>query len=206
MLKSNTLRPGKGINSDTRVYHMRMIKSMGVGESIVFYYPRMIAVHNMNEKVGVMDPKSGRVFLPSLVRDSYARLNPTGAYLLENGHKMYFWLGHEIPAQFLLDVFGVQTLDEVNPNQRHLPELDTMTSSQLRMIRTYMQAQRGRYLDLVIIRQGKDQPEHEMSNLLVEDKNNEAMSYVDYLPTIHRMIQTEVTTRPHEVHTSIWSR
>ncbi|KAF9382274.1 COPII coat Sec23p-Sfb3p heterodimer component [Mortierella sp. AD011] len=206
MLKSNTLRPGKGINSDTRVYHMRMIKSMGVSESIVFYYPRMIAVHNMNEKVGVMNPTSGRVFLPSLVRDSYARLNPTGAYLLENGHKMYLWLGHEIPAQFLLDVFGVQTLDEVNPTQRHLPELDTMTSSQLRMIRTYMQAQRGRYLDLVIIRQGKDQPEHEMSNLLVEDKNNEAMSYVDYLPTIHRMIQTEVTTRPHEVHTSIWSR
>ncbi|KAF8951794.1 COPII coat Sec23p-Sfb3p heterodimer component, partial [Entomortierella lignicola] len=89
---------------------------------------------------------------------------------------------------------------------RHLPELNSITSNQLRLIRTYMQSQRGRYLDLIIVRQGKDQAELEMSNLLVEDKNNEAMSYVDYLPTIHRMIQTEVTTRPHEVHTSIWSR
>ncbi len=90
--------------------------------------------------------------------------------------------------------------------QRHLPELGTTTSSQLRMIRVYLQAQRAQYLDLTIVRQGMDQTsEIEFSNLLVEDKNNEAMSYVDYLPTIHRMIQTEVTTRPHEVHTSIWS-
>ena len=81
-----------------------------------------------------------------------------------------------------------------------------MTSNQLRMIRSYMQAGRAKYLDLVIVRQGKDQTEIEFSNLLVEDKNNDAMSYVDYLPTIHRRIQTEITARPHEVHTAIWSR
>ncbi|KAF9200494.1 COPII coat Sec23p-Sfb3p heterodimer component, partial [Haplosporangium sp. Z 27] len=50
MLKSKTLRAGRDINSDMRVYHMRLIKSMGVSESIVFYYPRMIAVHAMDEK------------------------------------------------------------------------------------------------------------------------------------------------------------
>ncbi|KAF9434857.1 COPII coat Sec23p-Sfb3p heterodimer component [Entomortierella beljakovae] len=222
MLKSKILRAGRDINIDMRVYHMRMIKNMGVGESIVYYYPRMIVVHAMDERAGVLEPSSDRVFLPPLVRVSYARLKPAGAYLLENGQKMYLWLGHDIPSQFLQETFGVQTLDEVNPDQRltielltsphslllkrQLPELDTETSSKLRMIRTYLQAQRARYLDLVIVRQGKDQSELEFSNLLVEDKNNEAMSYVDYLPTIHRMIQTEITTRPHEVHTSIWSR
>ncbi|KAF9113401.1 COPII coat Sec23p-Sfb3p heterodimer component [Mortierella sp. AM989] len=203
LLKSKTFRAD---SSDMRVYHMRMVKSMGVSESIVFYYPRMIAVHAMEEGVGTLDPNSGRVFLPPLVRVSYARLSPTGAYMLENGQKMFLWLGHEISPQFLQDVFGVQTLDEVNPENHHLPELDTVTSSQLRMIRMYMQGQRGKYLDLTIVRQGKDQCEREMSDLLVEDKNNDAMSYVDYLPMIHRMIQTEITTRSHEVHTSIWSR
>lgn len=204
LLKSKTLRGGRDINSDLRVYQMRMLKSMGVSESIVFFYPRMIAVHAMDERVGVMD-LNGRVFLPQLVRVSYARLNPAGAYMLENGQRLFLWLGREIHQQFLEDVFGVQTLDEVDSSLRFLPELETQTSSQLRMIRTYMQAQRPKYLDLTIVRQGKDQAELDFSNLLVEDKNNEAMSYVDYLPTIHRMIQTEVTTRPHEVHTGIWS-
>ncbi|KAF9280905.1 COPII coat Sec23p-Sfb3p heterodimer component [Linnemannia elongata] len=204
LLKSKTLRGGRDINSDLRVYQMRMLKSMGVSESIVFFYPRMITVHAMDERVGVMDT-NGRVFLPQLVRVSYARLNPAGAYMLENGQRLFLWLGREIHQQFLQDVFGVQTLDEVDSSLRFLPELDTQTSSQLRMIRTYMQAQRPKYLDLTIVRQGKDQAELDFSNLLVEDKNNEAMSYVDYLPTIHRMIQTEVTTRPHEVHTGIWS-
>ncbi|KAF9141412.1 COPII coat Sec23p-Sfb3p heterodimer component [Mortierella sp. GBA39] len=204
LLKSKTLRGGRDINSDLRVYQMRMLKSMGVSESIVFFYPRMIAVHAMDERVGVMDV-NGRVFLPQLVRVSYARLNSAGAYMLENGQRLFLWLGREIDQQFLQDVFGVQTLDEVDSSLRFLPELDTQTSSQLRMIRTYMQAQRPKYLDLTIVRQGKDQAELDFSNLLVEDKNNEAMSYVDYLPTIHRMIQTEVTTRPHEVHTGIWS-
>ncbi|KAF9960175.1 COPII coat Sec23p-Sfb3p heterodimer component [Mortierella alpina] len=153
LLKSKTLRAGRDMNSDVRVYHMRMVKSMGVSESIVYFYARMMAVDAMDER----------------------------------------------------DVFGVQTIESVDPSMRHLPELDTTTSSQLRMIRVYLQAQRAQYLDLTIVRQGMDQTEIEFSNLLVEDKNNEAMSYVDYLPTIHRMIQTEVTTRPHEVHTSIWS-
>ncbi|KAF9921778.1 COPII coat Sec23p-Sfb3p heterodimer component [Linnemannia zychae] len=204
LLKSKILRVGRDINSDQRVYQMRMVKSMGVSESIVFFYPRMMTVHTMDERVGVMDI-NGRVFLPQLVRASYARLNSGGAYLLENGQRLFFWLGREIHQQFLQDVFGVQSLDEVDPSLRFLPEIDTHTSSQLRMIRTYIQSQRARYLDLTIVRQGKDQAELDFSNLLVEDKNNEAMSYVDYLPTIHRMIQTEVTTRPHEVHTGIWS-
>jgi protein transport protein SEC24 len=51
MLKSKALRVGRDINSDTRVYQMRMTKSMGVSESVAFYYPRMIAVHEMSEKV-----------------------------------------------------------------------------------------------------------------------------------------------------------
>ncbi|KAI1311905.1 COPII coat Sec23p-Sfb3p heterodimer component [Mortierella claussenii] len=206
LLKSKMLRAGRDINSDVRVHHMRMVKSMGVSESIVYYYPRMIAIHAMDEKVGIMDPTSGRVFLPPLVRVSYARLNPAGAYLLENGQKLFFWLGQEISVVFLQEVFGVQSLDEVDPLQRHLPHLETSMSSHLRTLQNYMQAQRAKYLDLTIVRQGKDQSELEFSNLLVEDKNNEAMSYVEYLPTIHRMIQTEITTRPHEIHTGIWSR
>jgi protein transport protein SEC24 len=67
--------------------------------------------------MGVLEPTTGRVYLPPLVRVSYARLQSTGAYLLENGQKIYLWLGRDIPSQFLQDVFGFQTLDEVDPSQ-----------------------------------------------------------------------------------------
>ncbi|KAI1310209.1 COPII coat Sec23p-Sfb3p heterodimer component [Mortierella claussenii] len=204
LLKSKTLRSGKDINADIRVHQMRMLKSMGVSESIAFLYPRMIPVHEMDEKLGVMD-SAGRVFLPPLVRVSYARLNPAGAYLLENAQALYLWLGRDVPSEFLQDVFGVSTLDEVDPGLRHLPELNNRTSTQLRTIASYMDGQRAKYLNLMVVRQGKDQVELEFSNQLMEDKNNDAMSYVDYLCAIHRMIQTEVTTRPHETPTRLWT-
>ncbi|KAF9996349.1 COPII coat Sec23p-Sfb3p heterodimer component [Modicella reniformis] len=173
---------------------------------ILTAYRRNCASSTAPGQVGDMNPSNGKVTLPSLVRASYARLAPDGAYLLENGQKMFLWLGREISEQFLQNVFGVSTLEEISPGQRQLPEIDTVTSNQLRVLRSYMQSLRARFLELIVVRQGLDQVEIEFSALLVEDKNNDAMSYVDYLPTIHRMIQTEITTRPHEVHTSIWSR
>lgn len=59
---------------------------------------------------------TGRVLFPPLVRVSVARLNPAGAYLLENGQCMFLWLGRDIPSNYLMDVFGVSTLDEVDPS------------------------------------------------------------------------------------------
>ncbi|KAF9973898.1 COPII coat Sec23p-Sfb3p heterodimer component [Actinomortierella ambigua] len=205
MLKSKPLRSGgKGINSDMRVHQMRMLKSMGVSESIVFFYPRMFNLLNMTPEMGMMD-HTGKVRLPSLVRVSYARLNPQGAYLLENGQNAWLWLGRECDPQFLQDVFGVNVLEHVDITQRELPVLETNTSQQLRAIVNYVQSQRGKCLGLTLVRQGLDQLELEFSEQLVEDKNNEALSYVDYLCQIHRMIQTEVTTRPHEVPTNFWT-
>ncbi|KAG0377736.1 COPII coat Sec23p-Sfb3p heterodimer component [Mortierella sp. AD032] len=205
LLKSKALRSGMDINSDIRVHHMRMLRSMGVSESIAFFYPRMVPVFDLEEKVGVRSP-TGRVLFPPLVRVSVARLNPAGAYLLENGQCMFLWLGRDCPSNYLMDVFGVATLDEVDPATRYLPELNTQTSSQLRTVAAYMQEQRGKYLNLVVVRQGRGQHEEpEFLSLLAEDKNNDAMSYVDYLCAIHRKIQTEVSSKPYENHTRLWT-
>ncbi|KAF9383024.1 COPII coat Sec23p-Sfb3p heterodimer component, partial [Mortierella sp. AD011] len=194
LLKSKPLRAARDINSDMRVYQMRLLNNMGVSESIAFLYPRMIPVHGLGEKHGTMDHTS-RVFLPASIRVSYARLNPAGAYLLDNGESLYFWIGRDASSEFLSDVFGVSSLDEIDPNMRYLPELSSPINTKLRAIASYMGAQRSRYLNLIIVRQDREQSELDFSNQLVEDKNNDAMSYVDYLCAIHRMIQNDGTSR-----------
>lgn len=205
LLKSKSLRSGMDIiSSDMRVYHMRMLKGMGVSESIAFLYPRMVAVHTMTERHGVADAR-GRIVLPPLVRVSYARLESAGAYLLENGQSMYLWIGRDISPQFLNDVFGVSTLDQIDHTLRHLPEINSQTSAQLRAIVDYIQAQKARYLNLILVRQGKELYELDFANQLAEDKNNDNMSYVDYLCAIHRMIQNEITQRTHDHPVGLWT-
>ena len=47
-------------------------------------------------------------------------------------------------------------------------------------------------LTVQLARQGLDGSEYEFARLLVEDRNNEAQSYVDWLVHVHRSIQLEL--------------
>ncbi|CAG8568852.1 15714_t:CDS:10 [Acaulospora morrowiae] len=192
MLKSKALCGGGNLISDVRVHCMRLIKSIGVSESIVFLYPRLFPVHQLSDKDGLPD-QLGRVKLPQLLRTSLARLSNEGAYLLENGQILMFWLGHQISPDFIRSVFDVDSIEHINPKLFYLPALDNPTSIRIRSIITYLQSQRSKYLRLTIVRRGMDPSELEFNSLLVEDENNGAMSYVDYLCYIHKQIQTEVS-------------
>jgi protein transport protein SEC24 len=86
-----------------------------------------------------------------------------------------------------------------------LPEINSQTSAQLRAIVDYIQAQKARYLNLILVRQGKELYELDFANQLAEDKNNDNMSYVDYLCAIHRMIQNEITQRTHDHPVGLWT-
>ncbi|GES88569.1 Sec23/Sec24 family protein [Rhizophagus clarus] len=193
MLKSKALRGGANLTSDARVYCMRLIKNIGVTESIVFLYPRLIPVHNLSDQFQVGYPNQySKVKLPPLIRVSSARLESEGAYLLENGHILIFWIGRQVSSEFINNVFGVDTIEKIDSKLSSLPELENPTSIRIRSIISYLQTQRSKYLRLTIARMQIDATEIEFHNLLVEDENNGAMSYVDYLCYIHKQIQTEV--------------
>lgn len=72
-----------------------------------------------------------------------------------------------------------------------MPHIDSTESVQLRKFIGAIQGQRAWYMPIRIVRQQLDM-ELDFANLLVEDKNNEQMSYVDYLCAVHRQIQNEV--------------
>jgi protein transport protein SEC24 len=51
---------------------------------------------------------------PKTIRASYERLDPHGAYILDNGDSLYFWLGSKIESSFLQDVFGVADKNNID--------------------------------------------------------------------------------------------
>lgn len=123
---------GGPVASDVRTWHMRLIKSAGVAATVGLLYPRMMPIHMLSDDVGFPDER-GRLRLPPLIRTSYARMEPHGAYLIgecnsrvfltatngppwytENGEIAILWIGQAVSPQILQDLYSVENLDQLD--------------------------------------------------------------------------------------------
>ncbi|KAG8846854.1 COPII coat Sec23p-Sfb3p heterodimer component [Tulasnella sp. 330] len=193
MLKTKALKGGF-VSSDVRSSTHHHILSEGVTPTISRLYPRIISVHNLPQKVGIPDPGTGRLTLAYRTPASYAYLEADGAYLLDNGEVTILWLGNSVSPQILLDLFGVEDWDTLGPSLSHLPRSQTLLSVQVRNLIAHEETRRGgRVVPFVIARQNLDAAELEFGNMLVEDANNDGLSYADYMCHVHNMIVERLT-------------
>ncbi|KAI9723739.1 MAG: hypothetical protein M1812_001039 [Candelaria pacifica] len=193
LVKSRAFKGGNE-PTDRRAHEMRMIKSMGALELSLYLYPRIIAIHNLNEQDGFPN-ESGHLQLPPTLRASFARVEEGGAYLVDNGQMCLLWIHSQVSPNLLNDLFGEShsTLQSLDPFTASLPVLETHLNAQVRNILQYLSTVRGsKALTIQLARQGLDGAEYEFARLLVEDRNNEAQSYVDWLVHVHRHIQLEL--------------
>nr|CDI55375.1 related to Protein transport protein Sec24C [Melanopsichium pennsylvanicum 4] len=180
---------GGNVTSDVRAFYMRFFRAQGVSAIMSMLYPRMIALHTMSDADGspikIQQPDGTtvdgtRIKTPALMRPSYLRMEGHGAYLLENGEMCIVWLGANVNPRLLEDLYGVSSLEEVDARMTRLPKLPTELSKQVRAIVESFGLQRNKpELPVLIARQNRDGTEVELANSLVEDQNNDAMSY-DY--------------------------
>nr|QBH67493.1 putative transport protein Sec24C [Ustilago esculenta]QBH67604.1 putative transport protein Sec24C [Ustilago esculenta] len=199
---------GGNVTSDVRAFYMRFFRAQGVSAIMSMLYPRMIALHTMSDADGspirIQQPDGTtvdgmRIKTPALMRPSYLRMEGHGAYLLENGEMCIVWLGANVNPRLLEDLYGVSALEEIDGRMTRLPKLPTKLSKQVRAIVHSFALQRNKpELPVLIARQNRDGTEVELANSLVEDQNNDAMSYVDYLCHVHRIISSDMTSGKEE--------
>ena len=56
LIKSDAIAGGSDLGCDDRAYHMSSVSSMDVSSSLVYFYPRLFALHSLNpEETGIPD-------------------------------------------------------------------------------------------------------------------------------------------------------
>lgn len=171
-----------------------MLRSIGVTELSLYLYPRIIPIHNLRPEEGFAN-EQGQLQVPPTLRASFSKIEEGGAYLVDNGQICLLWLHAQVSPNLLEDLFGPgkTSLQSLNPAMSSLPVLETHLNAQVRNLLQYLSTVRGsKAVTIQLARQGLDGAEYEFARLLVEDRNNEAQSYVDWLVHIHRQINLEL--------------
>ncbi|KZT42403.1 hypothetical protein SISSUDRAFT_1058495 [Sistotremastrum suecicum HHB10207 ss-3] len=191
LLKSKCIKGGD-VAADVRNHYALKFLSCGVRETLLLCYPRLIALHRLTHGDGFINTDTKRLQMPMYTRASHLWMEGNGIYCLDNGEFLIFWIGQNVDSRLLTDIFGAQTLSSLSPDILPPPDLDTRVSKQLSNIIAHQQRLSTYPFKLLLARQNMDGTELEFSNMLVEDQNNDAMSYVDYLCYIHKQIKASM--------------
>jgi len=130
------------------------------------------------------------------MRATFAKIEEGGAYIVDDGQCILIWLHAQVSPNLLEDLFGPDctSLQALDPQLNELPVLETHLNAQVRNLLQYLSTVRGsKAATIQLARQGLDGSEYEFARMLVEDRNNEAQSYVDWLVHIHRSINMELS-------------
>lgn len=96
-----------------------------------------MSLHDLNQTIALPDPVTERLKIPSLMRNSHIFMSSNGVYLLggsrpmlppvprtylfsDNGELMMIWIGGSVSPQVLIDLFGVDDINNVNPRMVRL--------------------------------------------------------------------------------------
>jgi len=172
MLKSPAFRGGVDITPDMRTYIWTRLENLMVSQLSAYYYPRMIALHNIPGDCGIPD-EDGIVTLPEMLNLTSESMTQDGVFLLEDGETLNVWIGSVVDPGFLQAVFGVPSLDQLEPAaaEAAIGTGGDPVSNQVGHILAQIRRERSvPYLPVNIIRQGDQLREVKFFASLIEDK------------------------------------
>jgi protein transport protein SEC24 len=127
LMKNVAFRGGTDVHPDERIQAHHLINQMWVSASEHYIYPRLFSLHDMDQDAGYsleetadVDSKDAcaghdRIALPRVVSLSIDGLTSNGIYLLDNGFSMFVWVGRSADQNLVNSLFGVPSLEDVDP-------------------------------------------------------------------------------------------
>jgi protein transport protein SEC24 len=162
-----------------------------------FLHPRLFGVHDMDQQAGMPSVDddaphtAGRdkIVLPDLLNLSIDRLSSEGVFLLDNGVDAFIWVGRASNPATVSALFGVESLDHVDPSQITLSKSGNDLASRLDGIIQALHEESDPTLPSVapkiqIIREGDMAMEARFFWNFIEDRaqfNGGTYSYADFM-------------------------
>merc|ERR1719391_1422014 len=182
LLKSDAISGGSDLGCDDRAFAMSAVSSMDVSTSVVYFYPRLIPLHDVIPEM---------TDIPTQIRCTAEKIRDDGVYLLENGVHMLLYVGLAVNPAWIQDVFGVHTAAQIDIDRSRLVERENPMSRRVTGIIHDIGDNRPRSMKLTIVRQ-RDKLEIVFKHFLCEDRSaasDSSFSYVDFLCHMHKEIR-----------------
>eukprot|EP01055_Gregarina_sp_Pseudo9_P003809 Gregarina_sp_Pseudo_9__3808@NODE_395_length_2934_cov_45_855268_g372_i0_p1_GENE_NODE_395_length_2934_cov_45_855268_g372_i0NODE_395_length_2934_cov_45_855268_g372_i0_p1_ORF_typecomplete_len926_score195_38Sec23_trunk/PF04811_15/1_9e42Sec23_BS/PF08033_12/1_8e14zfSec23_Sec24/PF04810_15/4_4e13Sec23_helical/PF04815_15/2_7e10Gelsolin/PF00626_22/1_8e04Gelsolin/PF00626_22/0_022Vps36NZFN/PF16988_5/0_12FYTT/PF07078_11/1_8e04FYTT/PF07078_11/0_083MRNIP/PF15749_5/55MRNIP/PF15749_5/1_5AAA_23/PF13476_6/7_7_NODE_ len=193
MIKSSVFREGKDISPDQRVYYWHRLRGLPVSTAIAFFKPTLYDILNLAATTGVKDD-AGHIRMPSLIRNTSRAMCTDGAYLACDGETIYIWIGKGVNSEWLRQIFGVVSLDQIIPEWSGTA-IGTTGAPMAQKVGAIVQSLRESYptnfLKVYICKQG-DPVEYKFMHMLTEDK-----SHVTGLGFLEQWQKYSMTGRHH---------
>jgi len=185
MLKSMAFRATNDVSGDLRTYLWMRLESLSVSQLAAFFYPRMMALQELADDVGLAD-EYGQCKLPDMLNLAAEVLSQEGVFLLEDGEAILLWVGSAVNPAFAKAVLGA-SFQQLDPavartliGQATGDPLSQRISNILNQVR---QERMAPYMDLHVIKQGGGTPkEARFFASLIEDRTPGLQSsYTEFL-------------------------
>eukprot|EP00884_Botryococcus_braunii_P013212 jgi/Botrbrau1/21892/Bobra.0249s0021.1 len=175
------------VGADVRAAWLAAFLTAPVEKLLPLVYPRLFPLHFLQQE-GSSDPE-----LPEELKGlSAEKMDAGGIYLLENGQDAFIsFAPHPDPMSVRL-LLGVDSLDALPKGPLGLPILNNPFNRAVHAVLDKVRAERASFMRLRIVRRG-DPTEAAFYNMVVEDRCQTGASYVEYLCTVHRLIQNKLS-------------
>lgn len=184
MLKSPAFRGGAEIQVDQRTFIWSRLETLTVSQLVAYYYPRLLALHNISDKCGVPD-ENGHVLLPDMLNLTSESMQQDGMYLLEDGEVMMLWIGRAVDSNILQAVFAAPSFEQLDIAQAEatLGTQENPFSEKVRNIIKQIQVERPvPYMQPIVIKGGEGGREMRFFASLIEDRTPSMnQTYMEFL-------------------------
>lgn len=199
LMKNVAFRGGTDVHPDERCQAFFKINQMWLDKSKSFIYPTLFSLHDMQSSAGYPSEDSdddspplnsyagrNRVLLPGALPLTLDSLSSDGLFLVDNGIEFYFWVGNQADSNLVNSLFGVPSLNNVEPllNLDNLDEFSTRVANIISALRDDANDPYRLSSKITVVKEGDQYMESRFFWFMVEDSasfNGGTFSYEDFM-------------------------